>query len=114
MTAFFNFRQECLYKYDQEIYDLFMDSFDQMPLCCVVNGKFLAVHGGISPEFRSVNSEILAVLAHNLFLKNSWKTSTSLIDLRNHQKSVSFAIFSGLIQSIMMMEFVRAHSEQMM
>ncbi len=54
MTSFFNFRSECLHKYDQEIYDLFMDSFDQMPLCCVVNGKFLAVHGGLSPELRTV------------------------------------------------------------
>ena len=43
-----------LYKYDQEIYDLFMDSFDLIPLACVINGKFLAVHGGISPELKTV------------------------------------------------------------
>jgi serine/threonine-protein phosphatase 2B catalytic subunit len=55
MTSFFNFRQECLYKYDQEIYDIFMDSFDLMPLACVINGKFFALHGGISPELRSVD-----------------------------------------------------------
>jgi len=55
MTSFFNFRAECLYKYDQEIYDLFMDSFDLLPLACVVNGKFLALHGGISPDLRSLD-----------------------------------------------------------
>jgi len=43
-----------LYKYDQDIYDLFMDSFDLIPLACVINGKFLAVHGGISPELKTV------------------------------------------------------------
>jgi len=43
-----------LYKYDQDIYDLFMDSFDMIPLACVINGKFLAVHGGISPEMKTV------------------------------------------------------------
>ena len=56
MTAFFNFRAECLYKYDQEIYDLFMDSFDQMPLSCVINGKFLAIHGGLSPDLKAVEA----------------------------------------------------------
>jgi hypothetical protein len=25
---------------------MFMDSFDMMPLACVVNGKFFALHGG--------------------------------------------------------------------
>lgn len=32
-----------------------MDSFDVYPLSCVVNGKFLALHGGISPELRSLD-----------------------------------------------------------
>lgn len=55
MTSFFNFRDECLYKFDQEIYDVFMDSFDTMPLACIVNGKFLALHGGISPELKTLD-----------------------------------------------------------
>jgi len=54
MTSFFNFRDECKYKYDQEIYEFIMDSFDLVPLGCLVNGKFLAVHGGISPELKSI------------------------------------------------------------
>lgn len=32
-----------------------MDSFDQIPLSCIVNGKFLALHGGISPELRTID-----------------------------------------------------------
>ncbi len=39
-----------------------MDSFDLIPLACVINGKFLAVHGGISPELKTVYS----------FLKNGF------------------------------------------
>jgi len=31
-----------------------MDSFDLMPLSCIINGKFLAVHGGISPELKTL------------------------------------------------------------
>lgn len=31
-----------------------MDSFDVMPLSCIVNGKFIAVHGGISPDLKTI------------------------------------------------------------
>lgn len=54
MTSFFNFRDECKYKYDLDIYDIVMDSFDLMPLSCIVNNKFLALHGGISPDLKSL------------------------------------------------------------
>lgn len=54
MTAFFNFRAECLAKYDLEIYDAVMDSFDGLPLACIVNNKFIAIHGGISPELTTL------------------------------------------------------------
>lgn len=50
MTTFFNFRAECLFKYDLEVYETACETFDAMPLACVINKKFLALHGGISPE----------------------------------------------------------------
>jgi serine/threonine-protein phosphatase 2B catalytic subunit len=56
MTSFFNFRSECLYKYDQEIYDLFTDSFDALPLVGIINGRFMALHGGISPELETLDN----------------------------------------------------------
>lgn len=31
-----------------------MDLFDCLPLSAVVNGKFIAFHGGISPELKSI------------------------------------------------------------
>jgi serine/threonine-protein phosphatase 2B catalytic subunit len=31
-----------------------MESFDCIPVSCLVNGKFLAVHGGISPELQTL------------------------------------------------------------
>ncbi|CAG9323158.1 unnamed protein product [Blepharisma stoltei] len=54
MTSFFNFREETLYKFDTETYDAIMESFDSLPLACIVNNKFLAVHGGISPELMTL------------------------------------------------------------
>ena len=49
MTSYFNFHSECILKYDQEVYNRLMDAFDALPLMAIVNNKFLAVHGGISP-----------------------------------------------------------------
>ena len=60
MTTMFNFRQECVYKYDLEVYEAVMRSFDMMPIACVMNSSFLAVHGGISPELRTI-SDINAI-----------------------------------------------------
>lgn len=56
MTEFFNFQAECEHKYNMAIYDAMMESFDALPISCVVNGKFLALHGGISPEMRTLDS----------------------------------------------------------
>eukprot|EP00928_Gymnodinium_smaydae_P085835 TRINITY_DN694_c0_g1_i1.p1 TRINITY_DN694_c0_g1~~TRINITY_DN694_c0_g1_i1.p1 ORF type:complete len:551 (-),score=133.98 TRINITY_DN694_c0_g1_i1:73-1725(-) len=56
MTSFFNFREECEYKYNSSVYDAFMDAFDTLPLACTINGKFLAVHGGISPKMASLKA----------------------------------------------------------
>jgi len=32
-----------------------MDSFDLLPLACVINNKFFALHGGISPALRTLD-----------------------------------------------------------
>lgn len=54
LTAYFNFRDECVYKYDEELYELIMKSFDSLPISATVNGKFLAVHGGLSPDVNNL------------------------------------------------------------
>jgi len=54
MTSNFNFRKECLYKYDQEIYKSFIDLFNSLPLGCVINKRFITFHGGISPQLKSL------------------------------------------------------------
>jgi serine/threonine-protein phosphatase 2B catalytic subunit len=51
MTQHHNFRLECIYKYDLEVWDAIMKTFDALPVAAVVNGKFLCVHGGIGPNF---------------------------------------------------------------
>ena len=60
LTGFFNFRSECIYKYDIEVYEIIMESFDYLPIACVVNRKYLCVHGGLSPELKKI-SDILKI-----------------------------------------------------
>jgi serine/threonine-protein phosphatase 2B catalytic subunit len=50
MTENFNFKEEVLFKYDEEIYDRIMELFDCLAISALIEGKILAVHGGISPE----------------------------------------------------------------
>jgi serine/threonine-protein phosphatase 2B catalytic subunit len=62
LTSYFNFKHECEVKYDIEIYNAFMNSFDTLPIACIVNNKFACIHGGISPNIDTVSKT-------NLFIK---------------------------------------------
>ena len=48
MTQMFNFRDQVLTHYDQEMYERIMDLFDHLPIAATVNQQYLSVHGGIS------------------------------------------------------------------
>ena len=106
MTSFFNFKDECKYKYDQEIYDIVMDSFDLFPLACIINNKFLAVHGGISPDLKSVNIILFYFILRLMISKK-------LIDLMNLLNKDYFVIYYGVILWIMIQDYKSIHSKLM-
>lgn len=58
MTGLYNFMTETLSKYDQNIYERFMNAFDHLPLACLINKRFFCVHGGLSEKMMSVIKNI--------------------------------------------------------
>jgi serine/threonine-protein phosphatase 2B catalytic subunit len=55
MTENFTFREEVISRFDMDTYNLFMECFDSMPISCMVDGKYIAMHGGISPELSKLD-----------------------------------------------------------
>ena len=55
MTESFTFREEVISRFDNEVYEAFMDLFDALPISCLVDDKYLAMHGGISPELDNID-----------------------------------------------------------
>ena len=50
MTSIYNFRKECIYKYDLEIYQEFLSVFNSLPLAAIISNSIFLSHAGISNE----------------------------------------------------------------
>ncbi|ELP95218.1 serine/threonine protein phosphatase 2B catalytic subunit A1, putative [Entamoeba invadens IP1] len=57
MTERFGFKSECLTKYDFETYNIFIKTFECLPLAATISrsvGDFFCCHGGISPNLNKI------------------------------------------------------------
>jgi hypothetical protein len=108
MTTSFTFRQEVLLKYDQEAFEAFCDLFDYLPLSCVINGKFIALHAGLSPELKTVTDINKVDRFHGKFTHK--KIILNFLTFQKFRKMGYSAISSGRIPSKAKTEASRINS----
>ena len=54
MTQMFTYKKECRVKYSDEFWYQSMSLFDSLPICALIDQRFLCMHGGISPHIRTL------------------------------------------------------------
>ncbi|CAF1445057.1 unnamed protein product [Rotaria sordida] len=55
MTKVFTFKRECKVKYSIDLWHESMLLFDCLPICAIIDDRFLCMHGGISPYIKSLH-----------------------------------------------------------
>ena len=55
MTQMFTYKKECRVKYSLDLWYESMSLFDCLPICALIDDRFLCMHGGISPNLKSMN-----------------------------------------------------------
>ncbi|KAF7682660.1 Serine/threonine-protein phosphatase 2A catalytic subunit beta isoform [Astathelohania contejeani] len=57
ITQVYGFYDECIRKYGStNVWRMFTDLFDYLPLCAIVNGETFCCHGGLSPSLETIDS----------------------------------------------------------
>ena len=55
LTKIFGFANECKAKLNKQCHKHFCAAFNKMPICAIVDNKYFCVHGGISPQLKTIN-----------------------------------------------------------
>jgi len=56
ITQVYGFYDEIMRKYgNSNIWKYAMDLFDHLPLAAIVEGKILCIHGGLSPDIKTID-----------------------------------------------------------
>ncbi|EPY26719.1 serine/threonine protein phosphatase 2b catalytic subunit A2 [Strigomonas culicis] len=54
MADLFGFENECMQKYSKSMYNIFLSTFNRLPLAATIAGKYFCVHGGLSPDISRI------------------------------------------------------------
>ena len=53
-TKIYGFKDDCIYRFNKEIYREFLHAFAELPIAAVVNQSVMCVHGGISQNIKKL------------------------------------------------------------
>ena len=105
-----------------------MESFDAMPLACLVNEKYLSMHGGISPELKKTEQinkikRFKETPLDGLFCDLLWSDPieddlASAYDFMDNEERECSYVFGKkparkILESNNLMSIVRAHQVQL-
>jgi serine/threonine-protein phosphatase PP1 catalytic subunit len=51
----YGFYDECKKRYSVKLWKVFSDVFNCLPVCAIIDEKILCMHGGLSPELKSLD-----------------------------------------------------------
>ena len=54
INRIYGFYDECKRRYTINLWKVFTECFDWLPICALIDSRILAMHGGISPDLRSL------------------------------------------------------------
>jgi len=55
INRIYGFYDECKRRYTIRLWKVFTDCFNCLPVACIIDEKILCMHGGLSPELRTVD-----------------------------------------------------------
>ncbi|EJT99299.1 Metallo-dependent phosphatase [Dacryopinax primogenitus] len=129
LTDYFTFKLECKHKYSDRIYEACLQSFCCLPLAAIMNKQFLCIHGGLSPELRTLEDlrnidRFREPPTHGLMCDILWsdpledfgqeKTTDKFV--HNHVRGCSFfftyAAACDFLERNNLLSIIRAHEAQ--
>jgi len=55
INRIYGFYEECKRRYSIKLWKTFTDCFNCLPVCAIIDEKIICMHGGLSPEFKSLD-----------------------------------------------------------
>jgi len=119
ITRIYGFYDECKRRYNVKVWKCFCDVFNKLPFCATVDDKIFCVHGGLSPEVKTLEeirliSRPTEVPDHGLVCDFLWADPDPEIDgWAENDRGVSYIfgedVVAAFLQKYNFDIIVRAH-----